>query len=203
MKVSNIFCMITLGQEYLSLVEKYRKEDENTKEQTHVHHILPRCCGGKDSLDNLVRVSIYHHVMLHKAIFNGTKGLNMIQRDKLLYAYEKMKSTYLEGRVRKHKKRKVVSENKKNSKRYKEEQELKVKVKNELRGIHYALTILKGIYRSIPDVDISLLTEIKHLLCLTDKIRSHPMRYKQYGRYSKLYKKDQKFVLKRLGFYVY
>lgn len=51
---------------YNKIIDKARNTVYDTKITiTEVHHILPRCMGGDDSSNNLVRVSIREHIMLH------------------------------------------------------------------------------------------------------------------------------------------
>lgn len=63
---------------YDSLIEraKNRVKNENTYYETH--HILPRCLGGGDNLENLVRLTSEEHFLAHKllvCIYPEHKGL--------------------------------------------------------------------------------------------------------------------------------
>lgn len=51
---------------YDCLIEK-RKNIEPLKEQkdTHVHHIIPKCCGGGNDPENLVRLTLREHYIAH------------------------------------------------------------------------------------------------------------------------------------------
>lgn len=168
--------MIILGQEYLDLVEKFRTEDDALLEDVHVHHILPRCCGGTDEKSNLVKVSIYHHVKLHKMILSNLKGADPIQREKLCYAYKKMCSEYIEPVS--HTKKKKKPETKRDK-----------MIRLELRGLHTRLKELEYKYKTLPYVDGCLLADIQLLKRYVRYVnydkKHHTRKYKWYGRFSK------------------
>ena len=80
---------VKLNQHYLNLVDQYREEDRNVSDiRCQYHHIVPRCIGGLDIEENLVKVTKEHHTELHGQIMRGFKGQQYM---KLLYAYHKMK----------------------------------------------------------------------------------------------------------------
>ncbi len=172
--------MIVLGEEYLNLVEKFRQEDDALLNEVHVHHILPRCCGGTDNKSNLVKVSIYHHVKLHKVILNNLKGANPIQREKLLFAYKKMCSEYIEP-VRCHK-----------NKRKKNETEHDKAIRLELRGLHTKLKELEYRYKTLSCNDSCLLADIqlikRYIRYVNYDKKHHSRKYKHYGKFSRFAK---------------
>lgn len=64
---------------YQKIVENARTKEYNC--YTEIHHIIPRCIGGTDDPDNLVRVSYREHYILHYLL---TK---MYDSDSLVYAF--------------------------------------------------------------------------------------------------------------------
>jgi len=52
-----------------------------------VHHILPRCLGGKDNQENLVELTAREHFIVHMLLCKFTKGQARI---KMLYAFNFM-----------------------------------------------------------------------------------------------------------------
>ena len=144
--------MATLLQKYLDTVEEYRAKDEGIYQDVHVHHILPRCCGGTDDKNNLVKVTVFHHVMLHKLILSNIKGITPVQREKLVYAYKKMRCTYLEPTSVAHKKRKK-----------KPQTQQQKDITADLRQLYAILKTLEYRYRELSYVDTSLLKEIQEI----------------------------------------
>lgn len=53
---------------YINLIEKFKtvenSEDDGTTYYEY-HHIVPKCMGGKDTNDNLVKLPIRYHIMAH------------------------------------------------------------------------------------------------------------------------------------------
>ena len=139
---------VSFTGEYLSKVEEYRIQDIDFQGNYHKHHIIPRCCGGTDDSKNLVKVSVFHHVMLHKYILESIQGINPIQREKLIYAYNKMNEEYLH-KTRIHKKHKKYRNN--------HSDEIKRELKNQYQKLHK----LEYEYKSKHNVDVSLLEDIQ------------------------------------------
>lgn len=81
---------ISFSHSYIKFVNNFTKLDINIKNY-QVHHICPRCCGGDNDKRNLIHVSFHHHRKLHQLILQ-TKELTNEQRQKLTFAYQKMKS---------------------------------------------------------------------------------------------------------------
>lgn len=51
---------------YDSLIDKRKnKEPLEKQKDTHVHHIVPKCCGGGDEPENLVRLTLREHYIAH------------------------------------------------------------------------------------------------------------------------------------------
>ena len=87
---------LQLDRKYFKLCESYRKADLNVDPRfCHVHHIVPRCCGGGDEPQNLIKVTQEHHLFLHKKILASRRvknpnGLSSTQFRKLSIAYWKL-----------------------------------------------------------------------------------------------------------------
>lgn len=80
---------ITFPEGYIHFALTFNELDKNCKE-LQIHHICPRCCGGGNEDENLVRITFHHHRKLHQLILQ-TKELTGEQRQKLIFAYQKMK----------------------------------------------------------------------------------------------------------------
>lgn len=80
---------VDLPKNYLHFALTFNELDRNLK-GLQTHHICPRCCGGTDDKENLVRITLHHHRKLHQLILQ-TKELTDEQRRKLTFAYQKMK----------------------------------------------------------------------------------------------------------------
>ena len=80
---------ISLPNNYLHFALTFNHLDKNCKD-LQTHHICPRCCGGKNEEQNLVRITFHHHRKLHQLILQ-TKELTDEQRYYLSFAYNKMK----------------------------------------------------------------------------------------------------------------
>ena len=74
---------------YIHFALAFNKLDKNLK-GLQTHHVCPRCCGGGNEDENLVRITFHHHRKLHQLILQ-TKELTDEQRQKLTFAYQKMK----------------------------------------------------------------------------------------------------------------
>ena len=68
----------------------------NGNEKTEIHHIIPRCLGGTDDEDNLVKLSIKQHCFAHKLlvkIYPNNKSLinaaNMMSAHNIIWIREK------------------------------------------------------------------------------------------------------------------
>jgi len=55
---------------YLAIYNRLidRGKDRNTEDFTEVHHIIPRCMGGNDSSENLVRLTPEEHYVAHQLL---------------------------------------------------------------------------------------------------------------------------------------
>jgi hypothetical protein len=60
-----------------------------------IHHILPRCLGGKDAKSNLVALTAKEHFIIHILLCKFTTGL---ARRSMLYAHKAMSYYIKEGR---------------------------------------------------------------------------------------------------------
>lgn len=60
----------------------------NVEENYEVHHILPKCMGGRDDKSNLVRLTYREHYIAHKLLWKCTTG---ITKQKMAYALVLMK----------------------------------------------------------------------------------------------------------------
>ena len=74
---------------YIHFALTFNELDKNLK-GLQTHHVCPRCCGGGNENENLVRITFHHHRKLHQLILQ-TKELTDEQRQKLTFAYQKMK----------------------------------------------------------------------------------------------------------------
>ena len=77
---------------YLNKCIQFSEQDNSLTTEYHIHHIIPRCCGGTDDPRNLIKISIKHHKQLHKLILNSyrpkkqTNRITKSQYKKLVYA---------------------------------------------------------------------------------------------------------------------
>ena len=55
------------------------------------HHIIPRCFGGTDSLDNLAVLTYKEHRVCHRLLIGMTKGSS---KHKMMYAYKLFNKNY-------------------------------------------------------------------------------------------------------------
>lgn len=57
---------------YISLINKYKNIDSNSLagKYTEEHHILPRCMGGSDEPDNLIKLPLKAHITAHYLLAN-------------------------------------------------------------------------------------------------------------------------------------
>jgi hypothetical protein len=55
---------------YLAIYNRLidRGKDRNTEDFTEIHHIIPRCMGGNDSSENLVRLTPEEHYVAHQLL---------------------------------------------------------------------------------------------------------------------------------------
>lgn len=61
--MSNMVQYAELPQEYLIFIDAHKDDDE--MQECEVHHILPKCVGGDNSENNLVRLSVKNHFLAH------------------------------------------------------------------------------------------------------------------------------------------
>ena len=80
---------ITFPESYIHFVNNFALLDRKAK-GLQKHHICPRCCGGNDDERNLIKITFHHHRKLHQLILQ-TKELTDEQKQKLTFAYQKMK----------------------------------------------------------------------------------------------------------------
>lgn len=78
----------TFPKGYIHFALTFNELDKNAK-NLQTHHICPRCCGGGDEEQNLVKVTFHHHRKLHQLVLQ-TVGLSDEQRNKLKFAYKSM-----------------------------------------------------------------------------------------------------------------
>ena len=83
---------------------KYKKWHDNIianaqsrvlKGQKEIHHILPRCLGGKDIKENLVELTAKEHFIIHMLLCKFTIGL---AKRSMLYAFKCMSYYKKDGR---------------------------------------------------------------------------------------------------------
>lgn len=79
---------IQFPQSYIHFANNFNKIDSRLK-NLQTHHICPRCCGGNDNSNNLIKITFHHHRKLHQLILQ-TEELSEEQRSKLTFAYKKM-----------------------------------------------------------------------------------------------------------------
>ena len=79
---------ITFPEGYVHFALAFNKLDKKAK-NLQIHHICPRCCGGGNEEQNLVKITFHHHRKLHQLILQ-TVGLTDEQRNKLKFAYKSM-----------------------------------------------------------------------------------------------------------------
>jgi len=77
---------------YVHFANNFKNLDSGLK-SLQKHHICPKCCGGDDNPNNLIKVSLAHHRKLHQLILL-TNGLNEEQRNKLKFAYKNMQGKH-------------------------------------------------------------------------------------------------------------
>lgn len=80
---------IIFPEGYIHFALTFNDLDKKSKDLQR-HHICPRCCGGGNEDENIVRITFHHHRKLHQLILQ-TKELTNEQRQKLIFAYQKMK----------------------------------------------------------------------------------------------------------------
>lgn len=80
---------ISFPHAYVHWANVFNELDRNKKD-LQVHHVCPRSCGGDNKSDNLVKVTFHHHRKLHQLILQ-CKDLTDEQRNKLTFAYHKMR----------------------------------------------------------------------------------------------------------------
>lgn len=73
---------------YLKYAIMFSEADRN-KSDLDEHHIVPRCCNGRNDKENLIKVTKKHHTELHNLILKS--DLNDEERNHLEYAYLKRK----------------------------------------------------------------------------------------------------------------
>ena len=61
---------------------------DKDKKNLEVHHIVPRTCGGRNDIENLISITKKHHTKLHNLILKSD-SLSDEERTHLEYAYLK------------------------------------------------------------------------------------------------------------------
>ncbi len=79
---------IVFPEGYVHFALAFNELDKKAK-NLQVHHVCPRCCGGGNEEQNLVKITFHHHRKLHQLILQ-TVGLTDEQRSKLKFAYKSM-----------------------------------------------------------------------------------------------------------------
>ena len=79
---------ISFPKGYLHFALSFNEIDKKCK-NLQIHHICPRCCGGGNESQNLIKITFHHHRKLHQLILQ-TVGLSDEQKSKLTFAYHKM-----------------------------------------------------------------------------------------------------------------
>jgi hypothetical protein len=77
MKAYESICLVHY-KEYLDFINICRSKVYDDSEVKHKHHIIPRCLGGNDSIENLVILNVEDHIQAHikmsKIFEDGTDG---------------------------------------------------------------------------------------------------------------------------------
>lgn len=73
---------------YNSIISK--AQNRVTETYTEKHHIIPRSLGGKDSINNLVKLTGREHFICHWLLVKMVTGSN---REKMVYAFRMMRVT--------------------------------------------------------------------------------------------------------------
>lgn len=76
----------TFDKAYLTYCRMFSIADRNKKNLDY-HHIVPRCCNGRNDEINLIAITKDHHTKLHNLILKS--DLNDDERRNLEYAYLK------------------------------------------------------------------------------------------------------------------
>lgn len=79
---------LTFPKGYIHFALAFNELDKNAKD-LQIHHVCPRCCGGGNEEQNLIKITFHHHRKLHRLILQ-TVGLTDEQRNKLKFAYKSM-----------------------------------------------------------------------------------------------------------------
>lgn len=59
---------------YNNLINKAKERTFNTDTRYEIHHIIPRSLGGKDTADNLVKLTLREHFLAHKLLVKIKQG---------------------------------------------------------------------------------------------------------------------------------
>lgn len=89
-KINKIMTELWYYKQYNNLIDKcIQMESEGYSEDvyTEVHHILPKCMGGTNKKDNLVRMPVRYHIFAHIFLMKAFPNNN-----KLVYAANRMLS---------------------------------------------------------------------------------------------------------------
>ena len=69
---------------YFNIINRAKSRDLPLNTYTEKHHIIPKCLGGNNSKDNLVKLTAREHFICHKLL---TKMVTGKDKSKMLYAY--------------------------------------------------------------------------------------------------------------------
>ena len=76
---------MTNREQYNQLIQ-YRKENPPVDCYIEIHHILPRCCGGDNSSENLVHLTGAEHFKAHYFLAKAMLDENDSMSSKMIYA---------------------------------------------------------------------------------------------------------------------
>lgn len=54
----------------------YRKSNPPLTDYTEIHHIVPKCMGGTDSVTNLVKLTAREHYLAHRLLYKANPNIN-------------------------------------------------------------------------------------------------------------------------------
>ena len=78
---------------YYNIISRAQERNHNKEkfDGYQTHHILPRCFGGTDDIDNLVVLSYKEHRVCHRLLINMTTG---DAKYRMMYAYKLFNKNY-------------------------------------------------------------------------------------------------------------
>ena len=69
---------------YFNIINRAKSRELSPNTYTEKHHIIPKCLGGNNSTDNLVKLTAREHFICHKLLTKMVLGKN---KSKMFYAY--------------------------------------------------------------------------------------------------------------------